>query len=384
MLFDDIIRTDPSPARDLEGSFQFLNRVDRPSWQRVRDLLEGWYSEYPDDNNDLRNRFRQSAGSQHYGAWWELYVYTLYRRLGYQVLPHPPVPGTTRRPDFYVSDHNSGVYVECVVFFSGGSGGTRDHTEKAWIYDCINRVGNSDFHLDLEWVAVGTQRPRVFEIADPIQTWLDGLDADQALADRRAGAPLPTLRFSARDWQLDLEAWPIVPDRRESGGRLLGVYPVEQAFVNRDIERIRKIVAGKGRRYGQLPKPLILAVLNTSAFVDEEDITDALFGSIAVEYVEHDPSSINSVRLRNGYWRGPESDRGSRVSAVLLGQYLHAWNITTTSPTMWINPWAATPIPRRDQHFQSITSDDAGQVSRHDRYLALHTLFRLNDEWPGY
>lgn len=64
------------------------------------------------------------------------------------------------------------------------------------------------------------------------------------------------------------------------------------------------MVANKGRRHGQLPKPLILAVLNTSAFIDEDDITDALFGSTAVEYV---PSSVKSVRLLNGYWRGPET-----------------------------------------------------------------------------
>lgn len=88
MLFDDIIGTDPSPASDIKGSFHFLNRVAKPSWQRVRDLLEDWYAEYPDDNDDLRNRFRESAGTQHYGAWWELYVYTLYRRLGYKVVTH--------------------------------------------------------------------------------------------------------------------------------------------------------------------------------------------------------------------------------------------------------------------------------------------------------
>lgn len=79
------------------------------------------------------------------------------------------------------------------MFFSGGSSGTREGAEKAWIYDCINQVHNSDFHLDLEFATVGTKRPKVLEIAGPIRTWLSSLDADEVLADRRAGASLPAL-----------------------------------------------------------------------------------------------------------------------------------------------------------------------------------------------
>lgn len=384
MLFDDIPRNDPSPARDREGSFHFLNRVHKPAWHRVRELLEDWYAEYPDSTGDLKTRFRDATGGQHYGAWWELYIYTLYRRLGYEVITHPVVSGTTRRPDFLVSQGDSSLYVECVVFFSGGSSGMRERTEKAWIYDCINQVEDSGFHLDLEFAAIGVERPTVREVARPIRTWLDTLDPDQALAEHRAGAPLPALRVSTRGWELDLEAWPVEPDRREPGGRVLGVYPVEQAFVNRDIERIRKIVAGKGRRYGQLEAPLVVAVLNTSAFVEEDDVTDALFGSTAVEYVEYEPSSVKGVRLRNGYWRGRHSDRGARVSAVLLGQYLHAWNVANTTPTMWINPWANTLIDQCDQFCDSITASDAGQVAKQEHDLVPHALFGLDHDWPGF
>ena len=39
-LFDDRARTDPSPAPRAESHFGFLNRVDRPYFAAVRDLLE--------------------------------------------------------------------------------------------------------------------------------------------------------------------------------------------------------------------------------------------------------------------------------------------------------------------------------------------------------
>jgi hypothetical protein len=56
--------------------FDFYNRVDRADWARVRNELEQWYSAYPADDKDLRKRFRQWGADQHFGAWWELWVYT--------------------------------------------------------------------------------------------------------------------------------------------------------------------------------------------------------------------------------------------------------------------------------------------------------------------
>jgi hypothetical protein len=91
-LFDDRSRSGPAYKTDGESVFDFYNRVDRPEWARVRDELEDWYSQYPDDNGDLRKRFRKPGADQHFGAWWELWVYTFYRLLGYEVTPHPTMP----------------------------------------------------------------------------------------------------------------------------------------------------------------------------------------------------------------------------------------------------------------------------------------------------
>jgi hypothetical protein len=59
--------------------------VDQPFWQRIRDELERWYADYPDDEHGfgLRARFRKAAPAQHFGAWWELYLHRLFRCLGF-------------------------------------------------------------------------------------------------------------------------------------------------------------------------------------------------------------------------------------------------------------------------------------------------------------
>lgn len=111
-LFDDRARSGPAHRTDGESVFDFYNRVDRPEWARVRDELEDWYSQYPDDDGDLRKRFRNRAADQHFGAWWELWVYTFYRLLGYEVTPHPTMPNGTK-PDLLVSREGRRTYVEC-------------------------------------------------------------------------------------------------------------------------------------------------------------------------------------------------------------------------------------------------------------------------------
>lgn len=73
-----------------------------------------------------------SPFSQHFGAWWELYIHTFYRRLGYAVDVHPTMPnGTT--PDFVVTRDGVSTYVECkAIPEKPGS------VHQAWILDCTS------------------------------------------------------------------------------------------------------------------------------------------------------------------------------------------------------------------------------------------------------
>jgi hypothetical protein len=103
-IFDDYERTDPSPARDTESSYHFLNRVARQPWSLIRELIEDWFAEYPANAQaDLGSRLREDNWVQHMGAWWELYTYRLFRQLGYEVHIHPSLENTGRQPDFLVT-----------------------------------------------------------------------------------------------------------------------------------------------------------------------------------------------------------------------------------------------------------------------------------------
>jgi hypothetical protein len=118
-VFDDIRRYDSSPQRYSEDTFSFYNRADGVTWQRIRDTLDAWFAEYPAEHADLRGRFRSKRQGAHVGAFWELYLLLLLRRMGYELDVHPEVPDSSHQPDFEIARPGERLYVEAAVVFSG-------------------------------------------------------------------------------------------------------------------------------------------------------------------------------------------------------------------------------------------------------------------------
>jgi hypothetical protein len=385
-IFDDVQRSDSSPAYDTEGSFHFLNRVARPEWDRVRELVDEWFAEYPETAQaDLGSRFQDADIGQHYGAWWELYVYTLYRRLGYEVSIHPVLTGTSTQPDFLVTRGDCSMYVECAVYLSV-TGPVRDQGrgERSWIFEATNQAKNPNFMVDIDIRRAAPQRPKASEIIRPLEVWLSSLDPDEVSDQISAGMGVPEFVLDVRGWSIEYGAYPVKPERRGEEGRLIGVYPMIGTFINDEMLRLRDIVRRKGGHYGQPDKPFVVAVLNTSGFVTQDEVTEALFGSQVVQYYQGDRESVQSVRQRDGYWRQGPPKRGSRVSAVLLGENIYPWRVVAEMPKLWINPWADLPLTET-LPMQTYTAYDTGEVYQPQvRTVSSDAVFGLNSDWPGF
>lgn len=213
-IFDVVDRTDSSPAYDTEYSFHFLNRVAGAPWQRVRELIDSWFAEYPPDAKpDLRSRFREADAPQHYGAWWELYVYTLHQRLGYEVEIHPTLPGTTRQPDFLVTRGDTATYVECAVYLSRAGSTSDGGGERGWIYEATNQASDPNFLVDIEIRRSGTERPKASEVVKPLEQWLSSLDPDVVAGQIACGSGAPELFLTVRGWEIEYSAWPVLPEK---------------------------------------------------------------------------------------------------------------------------------------------------------------------------
>ncbi|WP_133055954.1 hypothetical protein [Mycolicibacter longobardus] len=255
-LFDRIPPASTLP-RYTDSSYHLLCRAPEPHWTHVRETLEAWYADFPDPNGDLLARFRQDDPRQHESAWWELYVFTLFRRLGYAVEVHPKVDGSSRRPDFLATRNNSSLYIECAALFDSTIAAEEDG--EAFLKDCINATRSPDFGFSLRVDRRGTKRPRQTQVTRRLENWLATLDYAAESATSSEGSKPPSQAFEFADWRVTLTALALPEAHRGSNIPPLMIGPASGAFVVTSVESLRKLLSKKSSQCKGVSRPLMIA-----------------------------------------------------------------------------------------------------------------------------
>ncbi|WP_052960269.1 hypothetical protein [Mycobacterium sp. EPa45] len=371
-LFDQVPRDD-DPAKYSEAHFEFLNRAGGTEYEAVRDLIEDWYAEYPDATGDLRARFRKHDVHQHAAAWWELYVFILFRRLGYSVTVNPG-----QGPDFFVSKGASSTHIECAVLFKDGSRWNSD--SERWALDCIDAARNPDFLVGVRIASSGLRLKRSRVIAD-VESWLNTLDYElvRNTLTQRGERPSQMFDFGDDNWRVTLSAIPFSPDNRGEDCGRIGVGPGSGAFPVESAIEIRKILKDKREQGRAHSGSLAVAILNWTIFARPSEVEDALFGSHAVS---SNGESASIVRAADGFWNPGPPPRGAGVSAVLFAQRISMSRPFTELPTMWLNPWAHQTLTVQ-LPLEAHTCDDSGLVFKPVEASAdTEAIFGSPPDWP--
>lgn len=382
-LFSDRVRTERDQAGFAESHFAFVDRVDQPYWERIRQELNRWFAAYPEGEaaRDLRSRFRKDDEGQHLGAWWELYLHRLLTRLGYTLDVHPELADTSRRPDFRVHGPGGSFLLEAAAVFSGIEDAGL-HPMESQLLDIIEGAQADRFTLMLDVARLGTSMPRAGEVLRAIESWLATLP-DTGWDDAQH---LPTHTLVIRDWEVELVAFPLAPEHRSASAPLLASGPGTAGTVN-DTAKLRGALDRKHRRYRhcEFAEPFVLAALMTSTFADLAAVEKALFGDTALAYHVGQRGRERWVRLPNGFWTRPDGPRATWASAVITGfQILPGAAAATAWPRLWTNPSAALPLVAELPLPRSSRAED-GSFS-HDEAegpYPFRDVFGLTREWPG-
>ncbi len=347
MLFDEVEREYAGPKHYAEPRFAYMNRSARPEIERIRHVLEDWFSRYPSEEQpDLRARFKSTDDIQHDGAFFELFLHELVIKQKCKVVVHPELPHSTRSPDFLViSPDGKEFYLEAVIATDKSKEEQAAIRRINTVYDVLNQLDSPDFFLKVKVHGVPRMPP-------PARKWRTFL-ADR-LAELSVGnaSNSPPWRLKSATWDVEFEPIPkSAATRGRKGVRPLGAF-VESVHWVDCRSPIRNAVSKKAKWYGQLCKPYIVAVNVICEYVEEQDVVDALFGDVVYEVMwggSRKPVS-GEKRIPNGAWK-PKS--GTRVSAVLVAFGLKPWNITGVKSRdiapafayLYLNPWAKQPSP---------------------------------------
>ncbi|MDE0294319.1 MAG: hypothetical protein OXI70_08590 [Chloroflexota bacterium] len=359
--------------------FDSLNRSDMPAMQTARAELERWYSRFCDSDGDLRARFRSPKKDQsHDGAFFELFLHELLKRLGLSVKAHPTLD-VGSRPDFLVSGSAGKAYVEA-TYLSQQSAVPPLEAKVLNAIDNLNGRVPADLGLYVRFTGTLTQAPKTKCITDRICQWLCGLPSQAVSWESSHTMDMP-VDPKYGNWKLMLEAVP-----RSQGASVIVAW--ESGSKDASIsDHLYKAVSEKASKYKNLDHPLVVAVNipGNGAELAEES---ALFGQRALR-LRRSASSVEwtsegLIRTGKALW----FDNTKRchhypwLSAVMMFHNLAPWTVANVSACLYLNPYVDDRVPRELRTLGYAAAVD-GDLRRFKGGRSVRDVLGLSEDWPG-
>jgi len=285
----------------------------------------------------------EADNTQHRAAWWEVYLHAALIRAGYQLIPHPEVARSTRRPDYLLRGNGFAFYVEARITGHQPTSIAARRRLNA-VYDLLNDIDSPNFFLDVDVEATSDQPPGTRQLRKDLEAWLATLDPDAITSPEEW--PSWTWR-NQTGWALVFRAIPKSPKARGNPDmRAVGIYDHGGVRIVDHKAPLLDALQFKGSRYGKLDLPFVVAVMEDGDYPpDASSIADALYGTSVGDF---DPATGAVVerkeRAADGYWRDTTGPRHTLVSAVITAWSLSPWEVPRRYPRVWHNPHAANPL----------------------------------------
>jgi hypothetical protein len=380
-LFQPRVRDDVTPSRHGESTYRFLDRVGGAFWDQCRMLIDSWLANYPKpDLFGLLARFRSGDDRVFTSAFWELYLYEMYRRDGWTIELEPTVPSATTRPDFLVSKAGESYYVEARCTFEGSDRGASARLSD--VYASLDSIDSGAFHLAVTTVQIGRGAPATRALRKDLESWLAQLDPDAGEFLLGGDDPERCFEWLQDGWHLVFHPMPRTKSARAYRVRRpLGVFmPAEAKFVD-DISTLREALSEKGSKYGVLKYPLLLAINVGSGFHDDYDTVQALFGTVGYTF---DPASVSDeavpVLTEPGYWGSQDWPAHTHIAGILLAKGMHYGRVAECVPAFWSHPWAEKGVDPLPAWSVAQRGQDAAMYRA--PVTPPNVYFDLPDNWP--
>lgn len=349
-VFPLTTRSDSRPRRQSETYSQYLGRSSHSIAVAIRRLLDDWLSAYPEaEYAEMVARFRSGDETLFQSAFFELFLYTLLCKIGYEVEIHPPVAGSTgTRPDFLLLGPNrEGVYLEAVLSTETSKEERAGKALRDVLLDGLSDLESPDFFVNVKWRGQPKSAPPIARLKRELLTWLNSLDPGHCEELLRTSGlrGLPELQWEHDGWRVKFQAHPKSARLRgQPDVPTLGIQMPEIRQSNAS-KAIRKALKRKASRYGKLDCPFVVAVNSLQPAIDRLSIEEALFGAEQITFAvdQEGNEEVELCRADDGVLIGNGQARNTRISAILVAVSLVPTTIASTDSSLYLyhNPWAA-------------------------------------------
>lgn len=340
ILFDSKDRTYCEPATHNENAYDYYDRSARKNVSNIRKVLNKWFDNYPlPEKSELKSRFKNTFSS----AFYELFIYTLFRHQGFEISIHPEVPNSNKRPDFLLKKDGIEFYLEAKEAKDESTEQQSIKRRINQIYDSLNTINSPNFFLRIEELLLKTQRqPSTKKIINSVEELAKSIDPD-VIAELIQNFGLdgsPRLQFEDANLKLVISLIPKGHSFRNASGRPIGIYPFDSYWGGAE-ESIKNSFAKKAKRYGKLGKPYIICINAVgNRFSGEYDVENAVWGSSALSWSD-DPNNPDEklVRQKDGLFLSNKGPIFQNVSGILV-TYAMEFNIPVSKYWLIKHPYS--------------------------------------------
>ena len=345
--------------------------------QTARDELARWYSRFPDQDGDLRSRFR-GPDNNHDGAFFELFLHELLPRLGLSVKVHPRLVDGGR-PDFLVAGPAGKAYVEATYL-------NQRSTVPPLEANVLNAIDDLDCHVPTDvglsvWVTGSLKRePRLRPITDDVCSWLNQLDS-RSVRWRDGAEKHIRVDPKCSDLILALQAVP-----RTVASRVIQAWS-SSGWSGIVGEEVYNAVSKKADKYKGLDHPLVVAVNIPSAGAEPHEEA-ALFGhqTLRLRRSEDgdDLTPAGIIHTGKALWFDNTKRRSHYpwLSAVMMFHDLAPWTVANVSACLYLNPYEDDRAPRELRTLGYAAEAD-GELRRYKGSRLVRDVLGLPEDWPG-
>ena len=318
-LFENKARVDLEYAFHNENDYYFYDRSAREESSKIREVLNNWFINYPvSEQNEMKSRFKKTFSS----AFYELFIHELFRRQGFEVIVHPNVPNSSKKPDFLIRKGGFEFYLEAKVAKE------KSHQEEAqenrinYLYDSINKIRSPNFFLDIKELLLKSKaQPSAQKLIKIIEGVLGKHDPDR-VAEKMNNfgyGSAEQIFYEDKDLKTIISLIPKVSSARTSGGgRPIGAYPWESKWGGSE-DAIKTSFSKKAKRYGVLDKPYLICINAPENLMYVEDVNNVLWGTPAWTWSSNpDNKDGKWERMKDGVFLGEGGPKYKNVCGLLV------------------------------------------------------------------
>jgi len=325
-LFNEIKRTRVKQSSHTESNYCFLNES---SWKWVdyyRNQVEEWYSRFPDDL-DFYRQFTSRKDWHHASAFFELYTFTLFSKLGFKVSYHGSIG--SRKIDLVLMSDSIKILIDCVLSGEPNQNQSIERIEKQ-IEDIIEEVQSPFYWIAANFIRTSDQTPKLSRIRSNLQSEIASLNLE--IGETK------TMVWSDEHWIIEFSFFKKDPPDERSLGSV--VSSQRGGFVDGPSMSIlrRTLNSKRGSSY-DVRCPYIIAVNSYNLTLYDELIKGVLFGDMNIS------GFTNNLFVEHPFFY-KDRPQNTSVSGILLVRGLYSSNMGIVNIALWENPWSKYPIPQ--------------------------------------